>query len=259
VSAIRIGETVVRQPIEARAIELHNGNRARLVRVPQEVDVERVIRALELPASARALLILNGGTAELARDVRQRIEELFTDLARLVVEEQVSVLTGGTEAGVFALFGQALEKYGGPVAPCVGVVAAKQIETTRLEPHHSHFVLVEGQETRVMYRLAAALASHCPSVALFASGGQVTLSEMLENVSQEREMILIAGGKGSTDAVIAASRGVTGSDERVTRIAREARLTVFDIHQSTPELSYLVGSRLLHMPFTGRDAEELKR
>lgn len=233
------------RPIEASAIELPNGNRARLVRVPEDTDADHVIDGLELRPAPRALLILNGATAELEEHISERLEELFTALAQMIVEEKVEVLTGGTDAGIFALFGQALERCDGPSAPCIGVVAAKQIETTRLEPHHTHFVLVDGRETGTMYRLAAARASRCPSVALFAGGGRVTLSEMLENVRQNREMIFIAGSQGSTDAVIAADDGVPISDQRIRQITREGRVTVFSAEQPPAELAILIGNRLL--------------
>jgi hypothetical protein len=130
----------------------------------------------------------------------------------------------------------------------VGVAIAARAKT-RLEPHHSHFVLVEGdrwgEETPVMYRLVAALASNCPSLAIFASGGQTAITEMLQNVTQSREMILIAGSKGSTDAVVAALSGAPVLDERIKQIIREGRITVFGINQPPAELANLIHNQLL--------------
>ena len=94
--------------------------------------------------------------------MQERLAGLFAALAGLVIEERITVITGGTEAGVFALFGQALAAQGGPAAPCVGVAITGRSAPDKLEPHHTNFVLVEGDtwgdETPVMYRLVAALA-----------------------------------------------------------------------------------------------------
>jgi hypothetical protein len=234
--------------ISLKTIPFPNGNIARLARVPISADAQQVIIALELSAP-RALLVLNGGTASLETDVREQLGPILAESARVVTEEEVTVITGGTNAGVFALFGEALQKWGGPTAPCIGVAVAGRAGLTRLEPHHTHFVSVEGdswgEETPIMYRLAAALADNCPSLAVFASGGPTVITEMLQNVAQNREMILIAGSKGNTDAVVAACSGATNSDGRITRITREGRITTFEINQPPAELANLIRNQLL--------------
>ncbi len=234
--------------LKAETIKFPNRNLAHLIRVPTSVDIQQIITALELSAP-RALLVLNGGTARLDPEVGEQLGRLFDDLARLVIEEKVTVITGGTNAGVFALFGNALQKWGGPVAACVGVAVAARAKWTRLEPHHSHFVLVEGdswgEETPIMYRLVAGLAINCPSLAIFAGGGQIVIEEMLQNVAQNREMILIAGSKGNTDAVVAARSGAPVSNGRIAQVIHEGQVTVLGINQPPGELATLVRSRLL--------------
>jgi hypothetical protein len=65
----------------------------------------------------------------------------------------VTVLDGGTDAGIFAVLGAGLAER--PGRGCsVGVVPEELVtwpgrrwpprDTVALEPHHSHFVLVEG-------------------------------------------------------------------------------------------------------------------
>lgn len=236
--------------LKAETIKFPNRNLAHLIKVPTGVDIQQIITALELSAP-RALLVLNGGTASLDAHVKKQLSLMFAELARVVIEEKVTVITGGTNAGVFALFGNALQKWGGPVAACVGVAVAARAKWTRLEPHHSHFVLVEGdswgEETPIMYGLVAGLATNCPSLAVFAGGGQIVIEEMLQNVAQKREMILMAGSKGKTDAVVAALSGAQTPAGRIARIAQEGRVTVFGIGQPPGELVALICSRLLDM------------
>lgn len=233
--------------MRVESISFPNHNSALLARASLDVSARHVTEALELPAP-RALLILNGATAELDQKVCRSLDELFKAVARLVIDEQITVLTGGTNAGVFALFGSALEKAGKLSAPCVGISAGLHVKPADLEPHHSHFVLVETEEwsaaTPVMYRMAAALESDCHSLSLFAGGGPNTIGEMQHNLAQQREMIMLAGSLGATDDVIAAHLGEPTTEEDIRRIAREGCLTIFALEDKPDALANLIYSRL---------------
>lgn len=237
----------MKNPIEVERIVFPNGRPGLLLRVPANVDDRRIINLFNLP-SPRALLILNGGTAKLDADVVTQLQPLIGALAQLVVNERIQVITGGTQAGVFELFGQALEQCGNTSAPCIGVIAGAGGSASRLEPHHSHFVIVEGaewgEETPLMYRLAASLAKSCPSISVFAGGGRISLTEMAQNVSQDREMILLAGSEGSTDAVVEAFLGIPAADENVKQIIRDGRVTPFSIKQPVHRFIALLRNRL---------------
>ena len=238
----------MRQPLRVERIVFPNGNPALCVKAPEDVEVRSIIAALELTAP-RALLILNGATAELETQVSEYLEGLSADLARTVIEERITVITGGTNAGIFALFGRALHRAGRLTAPCLGVSAGGCVEVSELEPHHSHFVLVETDEweraTPIMYKLAAMLADDCPSLAVFAGGGTVTLTEMEENVRQNREMIFIAGSQGSTDDVVKAYLGAPAKDERVAHITQDGRVSILKITQPPEDLTAIIRSHLL--------------
>ena len=182
-------------------------------------------------AGPRALVILNGGTARLAHALQARLAAALADgLARVVAEEHLTVITGGTDAGVFHLFGAGLARWG-RTAPCIGVAVAELVSypghpggEASLEPNHSHFVLTAGRqwgdETATMYALAAALARDCPSLAVFAGGGEIALREMQANVAQGRTMLLLAGSGRNTDAVLAAAAGEPSGNADLDAVAR---------------------------------------
>jgi hypothetical protein len=96
----------------------------------------------------------------------------------------------------------------------------------------------------MMYRLAASLASGRPSLAVFAGGGRVTFEEMRFNVQQGREMIMIAGSKGTTDDVLEATLGISASDERLREITDLGRITPFSIKRPVAELIPLIHEKL---------------
>ncbi len=229
-------------------LEFPNGNIARHITVTQNVDVNDVIGNLGLELS-RALLVINGGTGNLNNLVEQRLKNVFDHLAKFVIDERVTVVTGGTNAKLFELFGCALQRLGGPSAPCIGVTLEECAELNKLESHHSHFVSVKGKtwgiETSIMYNLIYALSKNRPSLALFTGGGKITIKEMSQNVFQNREMIFVEGIGGVTDAIIEAKKNARRVDLKITEIVEKAQIEVFTTSQTPHELVSILHNRLL--------------
>jgi hypothetical protein len=246
-------------------IDFPNGNRVSALYVSQDTAAKQIIDTLELPRP-RALLVLNGGTAQMEAELQAPLGRLLQDgLARVAAEQRVTLITGGTDAGIFALFGQGLAKWG-RTAPCVGVAAAKLVTwlgriprwlprwvfdrgRASLEPNHTHFALTGGDhwgaETQTMFALAAALSEDVPSVAVLANGGLIAQDETLHNVRQGREVIVIAGSGRLADELAAVVCGeAEPADVGVAEIVREGRITLFDLSASPAELVELLKRKL---------------
>jgi hypothetical protein len=199
-----------------------------------------------------ALIMLVGGAGALSLDEFARVGTLMQDgVARAAAQTRAVVVDGGTQSGVMQLIGEGLA-FIGPTAPLIGVAPEGVVAYpggpgpddghTPLEPHHSHFVLVEGDqfgdETEVMYRLAEALSARCPSVAVLVNGGQIAAREVEWNVRQKREIVVLAGSGRLADALAeVALRGREPADPAVGEIARRGRLTFFDVTQPATELA----------------------
>lgn len=180
-------------------------------------------------------------------------------LARVVVKEGLSVVTGGTDAGIFQLFGKALG--GRAKGPCIGVAPAGLVEaepqSTRvgadeqrvpLEPHHTHFVLVEsdhwGGETETMLSLVDALAADALSITILASGGEVAKREILGHVRAGREVVVIAGSGRLADEIVDAIVRPSGArDPEIAEIAT-GHVTVVDSEAPPSVLAEVVRKRL---------------
>jgi hypothetical protein len=232
-------------------------NRARVVYAPRSAGGGDLARGLGVRPERR-LVVLNGGTLELEPAVSARLGALLSEgLARVVAEEGLTVITGGTDAGVFALFGQGLGE--GATVTCIGVAPARLVtwpgrtpvppEAVPLEPHHSHFVLVEGDrwgdETAVMMGLADALAGDRPSVAVLAGGGTVARRELLAHVDAGREVIVLAGSGRLADEIAAAVAGEAAPAGAETREAVDrGRITAFDTSRAAADLRDLIRTRL---------------
>jgi len=246
--------------MKTKTIQFSHGNQARAIYVPQGVAAQQIVDALEL-AQPRALVILNGGTAEMETGLQAQLGRLLQDgLAHVAAKEQITLITGGTDSGIFALLGQGLAKWG-RTAPCIGVAVAGRVTWPGriphwlpsrwfdrghipLEPHHSHLVLVEanewGQETATMYELVVALSQSVPSLVVFAGGGRITMREMEANAKLGQRMILLAGSGRTTDAVLTARLEGHIDDARLAEIARQGKVIPFAINQEPSALIDLV-------------------
>jgi hypothetical protein len=155
---------------------------------------DELLAALGLPAP-RATVILNGTTAECDPGVAG----VLGDLATAVMRERLTVVTGGTDAGIFTLFGAEMAE---PTAALVGV-APRNRAGVALEPHHTHFVLVEGDawgdETPALLALAGALGRLAPTVAVICGGGEGTRTEVAGHRRAGRPIVAVAGSGGVAD------------------------------------------------------------
>jgi hypothetical protein len=231
--------------------------RATAVAVPRDVSGEDAVAALALPPP-RGVIVLNGGTTELDRNRESALRGMLGEgLAQVAADERLTVVTGATDAGIFALFGQALGAR--RAAPCVGVAPLGRVtwpgreaahdESVRLEPHHSHFLLVEGDdwgdETEAMLALTATLGADRPSVAVLAGGGEGAKRELLGHARAGREVIVLAGSGRFADEVAetrtldpggaAARISVVDLADPASTLADTVRARMADRGKSAPE------------------------
>jgi hypothetical protein len=243
--------------MKTMTIRFPNGNRARVARVPSSADGAAIAAALDLPPP-RAVLLVHGGALEMSITEMARLRRLVIDgVARVAAEEEITVIDGGTQAGVMQMMGEGRAAVSGN-APLIGVCPEALVSwpggptnngRIPLEPNHTHFVLTDGDrwgaETATMFALAAALSVHAPSLAILANGGSVAQDELLFNVRQRREVIVIRGSGRLADVVAATIAGETGLfDSAVASIVREGRITLFDITDTPDALAALIRQRL---------------
>ena len=179
---------------------------------PLRIDVASSPKAVEaaiaqLPLADRTrTLVVNGGTADEpswpTAAVKTALRAAVLELATL---PSPVIISGGTQAGLFALLGEVVAEteFNGPV---VGVAPAGRIDggnQTPLEPHHSHALVVDavswGDEIPVLMALVRLLRQRGPVVALIAGGGKQTLAEVEGHLSAEIPVIALRGTGRTTD------------------------------------------------------------
>lgn len=223
-------------------IAFPSGSTARVVEVGAGVDGADLVEALRLPRP-RGTVVFNGSAAEIDHGLGEQLAAVVGEggLAGTARRERLTVVTGGTDAGIFSILGRAMTNR---AAPLIGVAPGRLVTWpgrlaargagVPLEPHHSHFVLVDGEawgdETEALLGLARALGGQGPSVAVVCGGGPVTRKEVLGHVRDRRPVVVLAGSGRFADELAAAVAG-EGEDlhPETSPIVRRGRLTICPI------------------------------
>lgn len=232
------------------------GRQAKAIRLGTDASPAYLAKQLQIP-SPSSVLMLSGGASLMSEQARQRLEILFVEVGKVLAQLHTTIIDGGTQAGVVALMGKALS-HTQLTAPYIGVLPAfarAEEEPNQpkgeemLEPHHSHFVLVEseewGAEAKLMYGLADYLSQQVPSVALLVNGGSISLQEVEWNVRQGREVLVIAGsGRLADEIATAVDQPESKIRDRVSAVVRDGKITVFDLSAPVENLVQFLTHRL---------------
>lgn len=237
-----------------RTIAFPDGTTADLLETPPDTGGDEMLAALRLPPPT-GTIVVNGSVAALERGLSDRLAAVVgaEGLAGAVQREGFTAVTGATDAGIFSILGRAIA--GGP-APLVGVAPRRLVTwpgrvppglrwldrgRVPLEPHHSHFVLVDGREwgdeTPALLALARALHVLAPSVALICGGGPVTRTEVLGHVRDGRPVVVVSGSGRFADELASALNGHRGDhDASLEEIVALGRFTVCPLSDGAPAL-----------------------
>jgi TRPM family ion channel len=124
-----------------------------------------------------------------------------------------AVICGGTDIGVISAIGRARGR-SGLQFPLIGIAPEGSVtwpegprggnllptggERELLEPHHSHFILVPGNqfgdETKWISRAATMIATgRYKSVAVLVNGGKVSQMDVDESLAADRPLVVLSG------------------------------------------------------------------
>jgi hypothetical protein len=195
-------------------------------------DMEELEQAVtQMGLVDRSVIVLIGGHIfpEQANVTNQALDVL----ARTAEVLDAAVLCGGTDVGVMAAMGKARGRSGFQF-PLVGIAPEGSVtwpegprsggllpiggEREQLEPHHSHFILVPGNqfgdETKWISRAATMIAAgRHKSLAVLVNGGKVAQMDVDEGLAVDRPLLVLSGTGRLADEI--ASRPVRNSLIRI--------------------------------------------
>jgi len=239
--------------LETFIITLPGNRQVSAIRVGADCDPAELVSTLKLP-KADGVMLLVGGAGFASSNVLERMSGFFNALAEVLVRLNITVIDGGTDAGVMALMGRALlEK--GRHAPHIGILPAKaQVDESGLlaeeipEPHHSHLVFVDsdqwGGETAMMNSLFRFISSNVPALVVLVNGGQIALKE-IELCVREAYDIAVVRGSGRLADEIANEMQHPNPNARsvIKNIAKKGKLALISLSASVEEIEKIFSQK----------------
>lgn len=189
-------------------IKFSEQSEAELVKADRIDEVNQAVKSLGL-AHSRPVLVLVGGAGGVSDEQKAIINHAITIVAEVVDRNQVAVVDGGTDSGVMAAIGQA-RKSGRYRFPLVGVAVENLVEWPGepadrppgkdrfpLEAHHSHFVLVPGEnwgdESKSLAEVGTAIAGKYHSATILLNGGEIAKEDVAHSLEAGRPVIVLQG------------------------------------------------------------------
>ncbi|HEY9738180.1 MAG TPA: hypothetical protein V6D06_17935 [Trichocoleus sp.] len=227
-----------------------NGQQARALQVGPQQDCLNILKTLRLPIPSPTLVVI-GGASKMSTESLNQLSRIFVEvLAPLAEALNLVVVDGGTDAGVIQMMGQARQAINGSFR-LVGVVPAGKVspavssdpdaELTALEPHHTDFCLIPGDqwghESPWIARLATALSQQAPCLTLLINGGKIALVDLLANLETGRPALVLAGSGRLADTIGSAVEALALSSQPLSEQPEDPLVTELVITHYPHQLS----------------------
>lgn len=187
------------------------------MRIAPDGDPQTIVDTFGL-LTPRPVIFISGGAGGMSdEDIEATRQIMEHGIAAFAHEHNITVVDGGTVAGVMEMIGNAREKNGYKF-PLIGVCPSEKvrypgstIENPEAELHdgHSHFVLVEsdewGGESEMIAKLSRAIAQRQrPKIGVLINGGEIAKKDVYYATAtgDDRIPMLVLQGSGRTaDAI----------------------------------------------------------
>jgi hypothetical protein len=198
-------------------IRFPNGSQTRAATPQAGTPAADILQELRLQ-QPKALITIVGGAGGLSDADMERLRPLFEHALVPAAETLgATVLDGGTDAGVMRMMGQARGAASAGF-PLIGVAVESTIvlpggkphrpDAAPLEPNHTHFVLVPGEdwgdESAWLDRIAGEAAKTAPTVTVLINGGEIARQDVKLCLAAGRPVIVVAGSGRAADQLAAA-------------------------------------------------------
>jgi hypothetical protein len=224
------------------SIQFPNDHTAQAVRAPRDANAASALSALGLDKAKPALVIMGGAGKMEAQSMHTTRSNIEDGLSRFAQERGVAIIDGGTTAGVMGLLGFARQRRGYDF-PLIGVAPETRVEypghhpptrQAELDPNHSHFVLVEGEDFGAESNLLASLGwtiadeGRQPVLGVVINGGEIVKQEARARATgTPRFPLLVLDGSGRfADELAAAYRAGTSADPVLKDILQKGKIHV---------------------------------
>jgi hypothetical protein len=233
-------------------IQFHHERFSPAMTIPINHNPKEVIKLFGL-TTPRPVIFISGGASAMSEEDIALTRSLVEDgIAAFAAEHNITVIDGGTDAGVMQMIGQARQKYNYKF-PLIGIAPRLLVEypgfqnpgkEAELQDGHSHFVLVDsnewGAESQTIVDLTRAIANRqYPMLGVLINGGKIAERDIYLATSKgdNRIPVLILEGSGrKADEISTAFKTGETSSSVVRAIIEGGAIDLINIHGGVPNM-----------------------
>ncbi|MDL1910289.1 hypothetical protein FBQ81_06285 [Chloroflexi bacterium CFX6] len=182
-----------------RQISLKRGASVRAANISNDHEIQEALDELGIP-HPKTTIVLVGGAGGIGFLDKFPMKKAVGVVARLAEEAGAVVLDGGTQAGIMTEIGRQRKK-NRFTFPLVGVVfdalLMKEEPASILDPHHTHFILIPGDdwgdESAWIAKIATVVAGERKSITVLVNGGNISRSDVEYSLMAKRPTFVMRG------------------------------------------------------------------
>ncbi|HJR82172.1 MAG TPA: hypothetical protein VJ821_19015 [Anaerolineales bacterium] len=198
-------------------LSLKGGKTAGAAYISNDADIGRAVERLQIPHPVNVIVLVGGAGGITALD-ESAVKKAVAIVARLAEETGSVVIDGGTQAGIMTEIGSQ-RKHNGFSFSLVGVVIdsllARKEAQSALDPNHTHFFLIPGQnwgdESVWISKIATHIAGNKKSITVLVNGGRISRTDVEHSLSANRPAFVMRGTGRMADE-ITLSRNISAID-----------------------------------------------
>jgi SLOG in TRPM, prokaryote/SMODS and SLOG-associating 2TM effector domain 1/Protein of unknown function (DUF4231) len=206
------------QPLSKLELVFPNNNQAMILETSSNTAPKDIASALDLGFFPKVIILIFGGAANSIDTSKiPPLRHLLDSVLQFAVDTDALIVDGGTKSGIMEIIGERasllrLKPILLGVAPEGKVTYPGKSEhkknsaTTQLDPNHSHFILVKGNqwgdETETLFEVIKAFDGNIRIIAILVGGGEISKKEILLSVNNGWPVIVIEKSGFLADQII---------------------------------------------------------
>jgi hypothetical protein len=214
-----------------RQIPLKYGIDAPAANIANHTEIGEALNQLGI-SRPKKVIVLIGGAYGIGVLDKLAVKKAVEVVARLAEEMNAVVVDGGTQAGVMTEIGSQRKNHKFSF-PLIGVafdsLLAKEDPKKILDPNHTHFIFIPGEEwgdeSSWIARIATHIAAGEKSITVLINGGEISQQDVQCSLNEDRH-VFIMRGTGRLADEITLTRKITAVDisdkpDQIQRYLRE--------------------------------------
>jgi hypothetical protein len=197
----------VGENMDVRQISFKGDHTAKAAHISDNHDIKKAIEELQIP-HPNPVIVLVGGAGGIGWLDRFPMRKAIGIIARLAEETRSVVVDGGTQAGIMKEIGRQ-RKRNRFSFPLIGVVfdslLTKEEPQSILDPHHTHFFFIPGDdwgdESAWISKIATHIASDKKSITVLVNGGAISRTDVGYSILEDRLTFVMRGTGRMADEI----------------------------------------------------------